>query len=512
MSNSRTQNAIYNSTVSMALQIFKIIISFANRTVFIYFLGITYLGINGLFTSILSMLSLAELGMSTAIAVSLYKPLAQKDFSKVQAYMQLFKKIYKLVALIVLFLGLVVSVFLSYFLNDIELTGELYLIYILFLINTVVSYLFTYKRTLLDADQKRYINVATDFFVFLIGSILQWGVLYVTKSYIIFLVITIAITIISNIIISYKVNKIYYQFKDISIGEIKEKEKKEFLKNIKGTVISKIAETIVFSTDNILMSAFISVDTVGIYANYSMIVKNIQGIIAQLVSSLSGSVGNLINTESKNDRAMDVLKKYQFIVFIVSFFSAIGILLFSNILISLWLGEKYLFSIEVVFVITLSFFITNYRIPFLTFINSYGLFWEQRIKNIVEAILNLVFSLALLIFTDLGILAVLIGTVLSSILTVFWYEPYSVYKFGLKLSPVQAINRIVIHYTYMLSILLLVYYLMTKVLLGKSLLILILYSIIIYIIIVVVTLCIFSKTEEFKYLINMIRKTINRTR
>jgi len=320
MKKSRTQNAIFNSSISMIIQVLKIIVSFVNRSFFIYFLGIVYLGLNGLFTSILSMLSLAELGMTTAIAVSLYKPLAENNYSKVNSYMNLFKNIYIKISGIVGVLGLIISFFLPYLIKDIDITAEIYIIYYLFLINTATSYLFTYKRTLLEADQKRYIIVTIDFLVFLIGSILQWLFLITTGNFIVYLFIMILMTISSNILISRKIERIYNYISDKEVNEVTKIEKRNFYRNVKGTIISKIAETIVFSTDNILMSAFISVNTVGLYANYSMIVSNIQSIVSQLISSLSGSLGNLIHTENSSEKATIILKKYQFIVFILIFF------------------------------------------------------------------------------------------------------------------------------------------------------------------------------------------------
>ena len=301
-------------------------------------------------------------------------------------------------------------------------------------------------------------------------------------------------------------NSKYNYISDKEVKEVTKIEKRSFYRNVKGTVISKIAETIVFSTDNILMSAFISVNTVGLYANYSMIVSNIQSIVSQLISSLSGSLGNLIHTENSSEKATIILKKYQFIVFILTLFASTGILLFSNILIIIWLGKEYLFSMNVVFVIVLSFFITLYRIPFLTFINSYGLFWEQRVKNVVEAMLNLVFSMGMLLYTNLGILSILLGTVLSSVFTVLWYEPYSVYKFGLRISPKKAIKGIVIQYSYALAVLTVIYFTITKFLMSESIYEQLVYNLSLYFGVIVITTIVFSKTKEFKYIVGLVCK------
>ena len=509
MKKTRTQNAIFNSIISIIVQILKIILAFANRSIFIYYLGIVYLGLNGLFSSILSVLSLAELGIGTAIAVSLYKPLVENNIAKINAYMQIYKRIYTKIASIVLILGIIISFFLPYLASDIQITSEIYYIYFLFLANSVISYLFTYKRILLDADQKRYINVTTDFSIFVLGSIVQWIALFITKSYILFLVIMI-LMIISNIIISVKVNKIYNFLSSDTIGEVTKTERNSFSKHVKGTFISKIAETIVMSTDNILMSVFIGVSTVGMYSNYNVILGNLQSIINQLISSVSGSLGNLVHSNESNKKAEDILSKYQFITFLITLFSSLGILLFSNIFITIWLGKEYLFSVNIIFIITLNFFITVYRMPFLTFINSYGLFWEQKAKNIVEAILNMVFSLGLLIYTDLGIMAILIGTILSSIFTVVWYEPYSVYKFGLKRNSKGVFKVIVIHYCYALTVLILTYLLITKFLVVESILMQIIYYIIFYILLFAITILVFWKTKELIFVKELLNRMLGK--
>ena len=245
MSKTRTQYALLNSAVGFISQFIRIILSFINRTIFIQFLGVTYLGINGLFTSILSILSLAELGMTTAIAYSLYNPLADSNYSKVFAYLDLFKNIYRIIALIVFILGVVVSLFLPFFMNEIDVTSQIILIYYLFLINSVISYLFTYKRTLLDADQKRYINVSVDFAVFVVGSFLQIWILFTTKNYILYLILAIVMTVVSNLVTSIVVNKIYKNAIPHSYDSLEEHEKQQFFKSVKGTLISKISETVV---------------------------------------------------------------------------------------------------------------------------------------------------------------------------------------------------------------------------------------------------------------------------
>lgn len=506
MNKTRTHYALLNSAVGFSTQFIRIILSFINRTIFVHFLGITYLGINGLFTSILSILSLAELGMTTAIAYSLYKPLAEENYSKVFAYLDLFKNIYRKIAMVVFALGVVVSLFLPIFMNEVEVTGQIVLIYYLFLLNSVISYLFTYKRTLLDADQRRYINVSIDFLVFLGGSILQIFVLLITKNYILYLLLAIIMTVTSNLIVSVAVNRIYANVIPQKYDSISETEKQTFFKSVKGTLISKVSETIVFGTDNLLMSTFISLATVGIYSNYTLLTTTLQRMIGQLVASLSGTVGNFVHSDENQEKSFEVLKRLQFVVFMIVYLVSVGLLIFINPFIQIWIGKDYLLSSTVILMLTISFFITNYRIPYLTFINSYGLFWEQRIKNSVEALLNIVLSLLFLNIFQLGISGILVGTICSSLLTVVWFEPYTVFKYGLKINPKKAWNEIFKHYLIASVTFLIIYLYSVTISMQLNLVTRIISGLGIYISLIVILILSFRKKSEFDYLITILKR------
>ena len=188
-------------------------------------------------------------------------------------------------------------------------------------------------------------------------------------------------TVTSNLIVSVAVNRIYANVIPQKYDSISETEKQTFFKSVKGTLISKVSETIVFGTDNLLMSTFISLATVGIYSNYTLLTTTLQRMIGQLVASLSGTVGNFVHSDENQEKSFEVLKRLQFIVFMIVYLVSVGLLIFINPFIQIWIGKDYLLSSTVILMLTISFFITNYRIPYLTFINSYGLFWEQRIKN-----------------------------------------------------------------------------------------------------------------------------------
>lgn len=449
---SRTQYTVLNSVTSLSIQPFKVLMGFLSRSVFIATLGLTYLSLSGLLTSILSVLSLAELGVGAAMTYSLYKPLADEDHPKVAAYMQLFQKLYRYIGLAILILGTILSFFLSHFMRGQEVTSEVIIIYFLFLINSVVSYFFVYKRTLIEADQQKYKIMILDFLVFLIGNLIQIALLLLTKNYYLYLLCTILMTLVGNFLVSHVVDREYPYILESEVSEISQSEKQVFIKNIKGLVVSKLGDTVVFGTDNILMSTFIGLSVVGLYSNYTYLIGIVTGFMIMFVNAVRSSIANLVhNAQSSTERVLDFFKTYQFLLFMLVFFMSLGIFLFINPIITIWLGESYVFDINILLVIALNCFITTYRQIFSLFISIYGLNYEQNLKTIIEAVLNIVFSLGLLYFTDLGIVAVLGGTILSSLATVVWYEPYSVFKYGIKASGMFVYKTMAVHYFTMLA-------------------------------------------------------------
>lgn len=504
---SRMQYTMLNLKVSFAVQPFRILFGFVNRTIFITTLGVTYLSLSNLLTSILSFLSLAELGVGAAMSYALYKPLANKNHGKVTAYMQLFQKLYRLIGVSIFVLGTILSFFLSYFIKGQVVTQEVISYYFLFLINSVVSYFFVYKRTLIEADQKKYKVIVIDFFIFLLGNMIQIILLLLTKNYYLYLLCTIFMTIVGNLVISYIVNNEYPYILESEIEELTKSEKKSFVRNIKGMMVSNIGETVVFGIDNILLSSFISLTMVGIYSNYTYLLGVITGIISLFMTSSKSSIANLVYDEaSSTERVIIFLRKYQATLFMIVYLISIGSLLFINPVIEMWLGKDYLFDMQIVLVILIYFFINVFRSIFTTLIGVFGLYYEQNIKTICEIILNVVFSIGFLLWTDLGIIAILCGTILSSLLTVVWYEPYSVFKHGIKYFDKVLIKRMVIDYVVGIISLLLLYLVEVNYLSSLSLVGGIIYRSVIYVGIFIIFSIVSYKNEDYKFIINLLKR------
>ena len=261
---------------------------------------------------------------------------------------------------------------------------------------------------------------------------------------------------------------------------------------------SKIGEVVVNGTDNILMSSFISITAVALYSNYNMIIYTATTTITIVLTAVMGSIGNLIH--NKNTNFSDVLsffRKFEFLVFSISYFSSTGVFIFINIIIEMWIGEEYLLSKNIVLLISINFFITIYRLSSLTLINGYGLFSHQKIKALCEASLNLIFSILLVNYTSFGIAAVLLGTLISSLLTVVWYEPYSLFKFGLKTSINDYYMTMFSRYLYMITTFIGFYYFIDYINYNKLLNIIIL--ILSFLTIIIIYFISNHKKTEFIY-------------
>jgi O-antigen/teichoic acid export membrane protein len=401
-----------NSIWGFSSQIVYILLGFIGRTVFIKTLGSEYLGISGLFTNILSLMSLAELGLSSAIGFNLYKPLAKNDNNTISAIVSFYKKAYLNVAFFVLLIGLFLWPFLGHLIKESTFhLNYIKIVYAFYLVKTVVSYLFSYRFTLITADQKGYILVRFDIFFRFIVSIVNVFVLLIFKSFVIYLTVDLLFDFIINMYKSRAVTNLY-PFIRIKVNIDRNLEKK-ILCDVKNIFAGKLSTVILTSTDNIIISAFINITTVGIYSNYSMLISYVMSFVSQITSSTQASIGNMITTES-SDYSITILRRLTFIVFLIVSYASVSLFILLNPFISIWLGHTYLLDPYVVSICVLSFYLQSIKAPLWQTLNSAGLFRQDRNIALMGAISNLIISLFLVRF--LGIAGVLWGTVFSQVI------------------------------------------------------------------------------------------------
>lgn len=422
---SRTKSSILNFTCAMIGQILVMIVSFVSRMFFVRILGNEYLGLNGLFTNILTILTLAELGVGPAITYSLYKPLAQNDTKKCKMLMQFFKKIYIIIGISILLIGISLTPFLHIFIKDIPNIPNINLIYILFLINTAISYFYSYKRNLIIADQNRYISAIYKYGFSVILNIAQIFYLIAYKNYIGFLVLQILATFLENYLISLKAEKMYPYLKEKDKIPLDEESKQSISKNTRAMIMHKIGGIVSTSIDNIVLSSYVGLAAVGFYSNYYLIINAVNSIISQIFNSLTSSIGNYCASSSKL-KQYELFKKIDFLNFWIICFSTTCLLSLFNPFISLWVGHDFLFPLSVVIILVINFYISGMRKSILTFRDAVGLFYNDRYKAIFEAIINIFSSIILVKY--FGVFGVFLGTFISYISTCIWIEPYVLFK------------------------------------------------------------------------------------
>lgn len=435
MNNSSTsKNILKNGSIAGLTFILSTVLSFIVRTIFVRNLGEQYLGLNGVFSSVIQMLSLTDLGMEAAFSFILYKPIAQNNHQSIVRIIRTFKKVYEGVGIIVLGIGLIIIPFLPIIIGEQGTNlDNVLLIYLLFLANSVGSYFFTYNRTLLNSDQRNYIITLTNFWVNMVGNSLQILALIYFKSPVLFALIMFCATLTSNLLININVKKYYpFVFKKYKKEELNldKDTKKILIKNSIGGLSNKIGSMVVFASDNILISIFVNLSTVGLYANYTMITNNLTGLINRIIQPVTASIGSM--KENSHDKVLDFFKQFNLIVYSIPLFIAPQLFILLRPFIQWWLGNDYVLSQEVTILIVINLTVQVFRLPSLTFIDAYGLQWVQKWKSIFESAVNVIVSLILLILFDLGLKGILLGTIISTLVTVSWYEPYIVLKYGIK--------------------------------------------------------------------------------
>lgn len=503
---SRTNNSIKNMKYAIVGQGIGLLISFVSRMIFVRSLSAEYLGLNGLFTNILSILSLAELGVGAAINYSLYKPLAEKEIYKIKALMGLYKKAYYSIGIIIAVVGTALVPFLGYLIKDMPDVPHIELIYLLFVINSSISYFFSYKRSLIIADQKRYITTIYRYGFYFLLNIAQIIVLVLTKNYFFYLILQIINTFLENIFVSKKADQIYPFLNDKGSTKLDKKEKSTIIKNVKAMVYHKVGGVAVAGTDNILTSMFVGIKEVGIYSNYQLIINGLNTVYGLAFQSITASIGNLGASEAK-EKSIFIFNCINLLGFWIYGFSSICLMILINPFINLWLGKEYLFPMSLVLIIVVNFYLTGMRKSVLTFKDAFGLFWYDRYKPLLEAGINLVGSIILAQY--FGVSGIFIGTIISTVTTCFWIEPYVLFKYGFEDSCTVYFKKYGF-YTMIMTISGLITWAITGLFSDYSLSNFIGKLIVCLIVPNSLFLIAFWRTKEFKYFLNIIKNILSR--
>lgn len=432
MENSRLKNSALNFASGFLGRVFAILLNFAVRTIFIYCLNEAYLSVNGLYSNILTVLSLAELGFGSAMVYRMYAPVAVKDYQKTAALLQFYKKIYIIIGVVIFLLGLCVIPFMDYIIKDKPDISGLTLYYILFLVNTSISYWFSsYKASVLYADQKEYIKTNVQNTMAILQSGLQIVLLLLFRKYLLYLLIQLAGNIFLNLYVAHLVDKRYPEIQTYQGASLSAEERVQIRKDTEALVLSRFGHVALNGTDNIIISAVVGVLWVGRLSNYTLICDSVTSVLCQITAAITGSLGNFFATEDKH-AGYALFKKVEFLNFWLYGFSFIALVTLLDPFVQIWAGERFVLGLPISIAIAINFFVAGYMNTLWVFRSTIGLFKQGKFRPILVAILNIVLSIFL--GKLWGVFGVLFATFLSRAAISLWYDPLILHRYGFEVS------------------------------------------------------------------------------
>ena len=432
MENSRLKNSALNFASGFLGRVLTILLNFVVRTIFIYCLNEAYLSVNGLYSNILTVLSLAELGFGSAMVFRMYAPVAAKDYQKTAALLHFYKKIYAVIGAVIFGLGLCVIPFMDYIIKDKPDVSGLTLYYILFLINTTISYWFaSYKASVLYADQKEYIKTNVQNAMSILQSALQIVLLLIFRKYLLYLLVQLGCNIILNLYVAHLVDKRYPQIREYRDARLTSDERGQIKKDAEALVLSRFGHVALNGTDNIIISAVVGVLWVGRLSNYTLICDSVTSVLCQITAAITGSLGNFFATEDKHAGYV-LFKKVEFLNFWLYGFSFIALATLLDPFVQIWAGDRFVLGLPISIAIAINFFVAGYMNTLWVFRSTLGLFKQGKFRPILVAILNIVLSIVL--GKLWGVFGVLFATFLSRAAISLWYDPLILHRYGFEVS------------------------------------------------------------------------------
>ena len=497
---SRTEYSLLNMITGLGGYAINTILGFVCRMVFVKCLSADYLGVNGLFTNLLTVLSLAELGIGNAVVFALYKPLAEHDEKKIASLVKFYGKAYKIIGIVVAVVGIAMIPFLSMIIkSQPNIAENIYLLYAINLFNTSSTYFFSYRSSLIIAAQQNYIVSGVNYIITILQSIVQMIVLLATHNYLLYLLIQTVGTFLYNIIIS-KIAVIKFPYiKSKDIDKLPVEEKKTLFANIRDLMIYKISGLLVNSTDNILITFFKGLSITGIASNYTLLVNTLTSLLGQIFNGLTASIGNHNALES-NDKKYEMFSFFNLLNFWIFGWASLGIVFCSSDIVKLCFGKEYVLPTYIPIIMAVNFFSTGMLNAIWTYKHTMGLFHYGRFMQIFTGVFNIVFSIVLGKY--FGLFGILAATFFARLLTNMWYDPYAVYKYGFEMNPLKYLKKYA-YYLIVLAIAIvgcifgmrLIHGNMIVVVLGKIIVCSVITNIVFYIA--------FCKSNEFKKIKNV---------
>lgn len=432
----RTKNAKRNTLWGMINKIASLLLPFITRTSIIYVLGSEYLGLSSLFTSILTVLNLSELGIGSAIVFSLYKPIADNDQKTINQLINFYKNAYRIIGAAVLLIGASIIPFLNHLIkSDVPPDINIYILFSIYLFNACVTYwLFAYKNCILHAHQRDDVLSKVNFFTSILLNASQVTFLFLFKNYYVFAIIIPVISIVNNIINALFAKKMFPNIK--CAGKLEKNTKKELIKRIYGLSLIKIAAVSRNSFDSIVLSAFLGLTVVAIYNNYYFISSAVASILIVFTTAISSAIGNSVAVESTNKNHED-MRFLNFIYMSVSSLCAIIMLNAYQPFMEIWVGKNLMFNNSIMISFVIYFYFSRIGDVLVQYFDAAGLWLKGRWRGIIEAIVNLIFNIVLCYY--FGVIGIVVATIISIVFVNAPLLTFFTFKYYFKNSPKQYI-------------------------------------------------------------------------
>ena len=428
---SRSEYTILNIVSGLGGYVVTFVLGLVCRMAFTRVFSAEYLGINGLFSNVLGMLSLAELGIGSAIVYALYAPLAKKDNEKIATLVKFYGKCYRVIALVVLCVGLALIPFLDLIIKEKpDIQENYYLIYLIMLFNSVSGYFFAYRSSLLVAAQRNYIVTLVSNVVIIVQNALQIAAIFLFENYIVYMLIASVCGMLTNIIASEIAKKEFPCIKTQKPAPLEKEEKRSLVRNVRALTINKVGGLLVNSTDNIITTFFDGLATTGLASNYTLLSTSINTLLNIVFNSINASVGNHNALETKENK-LALFNSINLANFWIFGWAAIGIFVVSGDVVSVMFGAEYVMPLEIPLIIAVNFYMVGMQNAVWTYYNTQGLFRRGRYVSVITAVINIVLSIVL--GKLFGLFGILLATAVARLCTNTWYSPYAVFKYGFDL-------------------------------------------------------------------------------
>lgn len=422
---SRTRHSVKNTFFAATNFLIKLLLNFVARFVFIRYLGVEYLGLNSLFTNVISVLSLAELGVGSAIVYSLYKPVADNDLEKVKTLIALYKKMYWIIGAVVLIIGLSLIPLLPFFMAEKPSVGiDLNIVYIVFLLNSCIGYFFAHRRAVIFAYQRNDIETKISSIMIILLNVVQILIIILIQNYIVYAIMMPIFTLADSLAVFFISYKMFPHLRG-KAEKLGAKDRKDIVKNTSAMVCHQVGGVIVYSTDSIVISSVLGLVVLGMYSNYYLITSTLITLVNLVITAFKSSIGNQIVSGDK-EAIYRNFNQLSLLLFWAAGFCVICLISLYQDFIGLWIGKDMLLPFWTMVLISVNFYVRAIREIVNAYKNCSGLFWNDRFKPLIEAGVNLGLDFLLIYF--FGLPGVIWATIISTVCVCIWVEPLIIHK------------------------------------------------------------------------------------